>query len=569
MTQDSPPLAVDGLTFRYRSATAPSISDLNFVATAGDLLLIAGGSGSGKSTLLRCLNGLIPRSYGGDLSGRIAIDGQAPAGMGLAQLAQMVGTILQDPDRQIVTSYVERQVAFGPENLGWPRERIRAAVAATLERLRITHLRNRETGGLSGGERQKVALAGLLSMNPHILLLDEPLASLDPASAREALALFRELADDGRAVLLVEHRVEDALVARPERTLFLRDGRQAFLGSSQDFLALADPREVKLPADIALTRIAAIGDRGLGIRDWGTGSSQSEATISLPIANRQSPIANRPTPGDPLLEFADIRFGYGDGPEILHGISLTLREGEVLAIMGPNGAGKSTLLRHGIGLLRPNSGQVRVAGLHARGSTVAQLARTVGYVFQSPSHMLFAPSVRAELTFGPRNLGLDAAATDAAVPAALAQVGLAGFEDRAPLSLSFGQQKRLGIAAVLSMRPRVLVLDEPTAGQDHGSTQALMHMIGGLEGLAATVLITHDVDLAVSYATRVVLMRDGQIEADGPTEQVLADRALIERCRIVPTSLLELNLRLLPRTGRFLPIEQLASFTQTEVRNTR
>ena len=552
MTQDSPPLAVDGLTFRYRSAAAPSISDLNFVAAAGDLLLIAGGSGSGKSTLLRCLNGLIPRSYGGDLSGRIAIDGQAPAGMGLAQLAQLVGTILQDPDRQIVTSYVERQVAFGPENLGWPRERIRAAVAATLERLRITHLRNRETGGLSGGERQKVALAGLLSMNPHILLLDEPLASLDPASAREALALFRELADDGRAVLLVEHRVEDALVARPERTLFMRDGRQAFLGSSQDFLALADPREVKLPADVALTR--------LGTGDWGLGTGEQD---------RHSSLVTRPTPGDPLLELVDIRFGYGDGPEILRGISLTLREGEVVAIMGPNGAGKSTLLRHGIGLLRPKSGQVRVAGQDARGSTVAQLARTVGYVFQSPSHMLFAPTVRAELTFGPRNLGLDAATADAAVPAALAQVGLAGFEDRAPLSLSFGQQKRLGIAAVLSMRPRVLVLDEPTAGQDHGSTQALMHMIGGLEGLAATVLITHDVDLAVSYATRVVLIRDGRIEADGPPEQVLADCALIERCRIVPTSLLELNLRLLPRTGRFLPIEQLAPFAQADMRNTR
>jgi len=549
MIQDTPPLAVDGLTFRYRSAAAPSISDLNFVAAAGDLLLIAGGSGSGKSTLLRCLNGLIPRSYSGDLSGQIAINGQAPATMGLAQLAQLVGTILQDPDRQIVASYVERQVAFGPENLGWPRERIRATVAATLDRLQITHLRNRETGGLSGGERQKVALAGLLSMNPRILLLDEPLASLDPASAREALALFRELADDGRAVLLVEHRVEDALVARPERTLFLRGGQLAFLGASEDFLALADPREVKLPADVALARL---------------GSGAQDRPL---IANRQSPIVNRQSLGDPLLEFADIRFGYGDGPEILRGISLTLREGEVVAIMGPNGAGKSTLLRHGIGLLRPKSGQVRVAGRDARGATVAQLARTVGYVFQSPSHMLFAPTVRDELTFGPRNLGIDAAAADAAVPAALAQVGLAGFEDRAPLSLSFGQQKRLGIAAVLSMRPRVLVLDEPTAGQDHGSTQALMHMIGGLEGLAATVLITHDVDLVVSYATRVVLMRDGQIEADGPPEQVLADRALIERCRIVPTSLLELNIQLLPRTGRFLPIEQLAPFAQAELRN--
>jgi energy-coupling factor transport system ATP-binding protein len=559
MTHDPPPLAVDGLTFRYRSAATPSINDLNFSAAAGDLLLIAGGSGSGKSTLLRCLNGLIPRSYGGDLSGQIAINGQAPAGMGLAQLAQLVGTILQDPDRQIVTSYVERQVAFGPENLGWPRERIRAAVAATLDRLRISHLSGRETGGLSGGERQKVALAGLLSMNPRILLLDEPLASLDPASAREALALFRELADDGRAVLLVEHRVEDALVARPERTLFLRDGRQAFLGPSQDFLALADPREVKLPADVALTK--------LGVGRWEIGDG---GQIYAPTPNSQLPTpGQRPAPGDPLLEFDSIRFGYGDGPEILRSISLTLCEGEVVAIMGPNGAGKSTLLRHGIGLLRPKSGQVRVAGKDARASTVAQLARTVGYVFQSPSHMLFAPTVRAELTFGPRNIGLDAAAAEAAVPAALAQVGLAGFEDRAPLSLSFGQQKRLGIAAVLSMRPRVLVLDEPTAGQDHGSTRALMQLIGGLEGLAATVLITHDIDLAVSYATRVVLMRDGRIEADGPPEQVLADRALLERCRIVPTSLLDLNIHLLPRTGRFLPIEQLAPFVQAEIRNTQ
>jgi energy-coupling factor transport system ATP-binding protein len=285
------------------------------------------------------------------------------------------------------------------------------------------------------------------------------------------------------------------------------------------------------------------------------------------VQNRPPTPNPRPAPGDPLLEFDGIRFGYGDGPEILGGISLTLREGEVMAILGPNGAGKSTLLRHGIGLLRPKSGRVRVAGKDARASTVAQLARTVGYVFQSPSHMLFAPTVRAELTFGPRNIGLDAAAAAAAVPAALAQVGLAGFEERAPLSLSFGQQKRLGIAAVLSMRPRVLVLDEPTAGQDHGSTQALMRLIGGLEGLAATVLITHDVDLAVSYATRVVLMRDGQIEADGPPEQVLADPALLERCRIVSTSLLELNKKLLPRTGRFLPLEQLAQFVQAELHN--
>jgi len=534
------PLAVERLSFRYRTAAARSLTDISFAVAPGELMLIAGGSGSGKSTLLRCLNGLIPRSYTGDLSGAIAINGHDTSGLGLARLAQLVGTLLQDCDRQIVASYVERQVAFGPENLGWPRPRARAAVDSTLQHLGIAHLRDRETVGLSGGERQKVALAGLLAMDPQILLLDEPLANLDPASAREALALFRALADGGRVVLLVEHRIEDALAAKPERTLFLRDGQQVFLGPTGEFVALADPREVKLPADVALAK-----------RD------------GLALAHSNAPkLGPRPTPGDPLLEFDQVDFAYGDGPDILRGVSLTIREGEVVAILGPNGAGKSTLLRHAIGLLRPKRGQVRVAGKDARGSTVAQLARTVGYVFQNPAHMLFAPTVRAELTFGPQNLGVEPGAAAAAVPGALAQVGLAGFEDRAPLSLSFGQQKRLGIAAVLSMRPRVLVLDEPTAGQDHGSTLALMHAIGRLADLAATVLITHDIDLALSYASRIVLMRDGRIEADGAPEQVLADRALLERCRVVPSSLLDLNLRLLPQTGRFLPIEQLAPFVE-------
>jgi energy-coupling factor transport system ATP-binding protein len=540
---DTAPLQVENLGFRYRTAATPSLHDVDFAARAGELLLVVGGSGSGKSTLLRCLNGLIPRSYRGDLTGMITIGGQNPAELGLAELAQLVGTVLQDPDRQIVASYVGRQVAFGPENLGWPRERIHAAVSSTLERLGIAHLRHRETGLLSGGERQKVALAGLLSMEPRILLLDEPLASLDPASAREALALFRQLADEGHTVLLVEHRVEDVLHARPERALFLREGRQAFLGPTAEFLQLADPLEVKLPAAIALQSLA---------------SEHAMPSVVRP----------RLAPGDPIIAFDDIHFAYDKGTPILKGVSLDVREGEVVAILGPNGAGKTTLLRHAIGLLRPTRGQVRVNGVDARQATVAQLARTVGYVFQSPSHMLFAPTVREELLFGPRNIGRDVQAMEAAVPQALVQVGLADFEERAPLSLSFGQQKRLGIAAVLSMQPRVLVLDEPTAGQDHGSTRMLMQTIGRLEGLAATVLITHDVDLAVSYATRVVLMRDGQIEADGPPEQVLGDRALMERCRVVPTSLLELNLRLLPRTGRFLPLEQLVDYVGKDERRT-
>ncbi len=529
-------LQIDQISFRYRRKTEPSLRDLSCAVEAGELLLVAGDSGSGKSTLLRCINGLIPRSYGGDFSGRVLLGGKDARPMSMAHLAEQVGTLLQDPERQIVASTVERQVSFGPENLGWPRERIRKAVAAALERLGLADFAERETQYLSGGERQKVALAGVLAMAPPILLLDEPLANLDPASAREALAVFRSLADDGHAILLVEHRVEDALASRPDRALYLRDGQQRYAGDIAGFLDFADPREVKLPFDVSLARLHA--------------DSEEESAFPAP----------RPAPGDSLLEFEDITFAYEGGPPILQGVSLTVRQGEVVAILGPNGAGKSTLLRHAIGLLKPQRGRVQVGGQDARKLTTAQLARMVGYVFQSPSHMLFAPTVREEIAFGPRNLGRSNAEINAALPQALANVRLDVPVESAPLALSFGQQKRLTIASVLSMQPRVLVLDEPTAGQDHANTVGLMKTIGGLRGLEATVLITHDVDLAVSYATRVVLMREGQIAADGPPEEVLARRELLERCRIVPTSLLEYNLRLLPQTGRFLSAPALARF---------
>lgn len=530
----APLLQINQVSFRYRRASEPSLRDLSCTLVPGELLLVAGGSGSGKSTLLRCINGLIPRSYTGDFTGQILLEGRPAAEMTMAQLAVSVGTLLQDPERQIVANTVERQVAFGPENLGWPKERIRQAVTATLERLGMSHLAQRETQHLSGGERQKAALAGVLVMEPPILLLDEPLASLDPASAREALSTFRALTREGHALALVEHRVEDALFAQPERALYLEAGQLTYAGDVPGFVAFADPREVKLPFEVSLSRLQT-----------------TEEQMPAP--------APRPTPGDPLLEFEDVVFGYDSSP-ILRGISLSIHQGEVVAILGPNGAGKSTLLRHAIGLLKPQQGRVRVGGIDARQMTTAQLARTVGYVFQSPSHMLFAPTVREEVTFGPRNLGRSKAEIAAALPKALADVRLDVPLESAPLALSFGQQKRLSIASVLGMQPRVLVLDEPTAGQDHANTVGLMHMIGSLQGLEATVLITHDLDLALSYATRIVLMYEGEIVADGPPEQVLAQRALLERCRIVPTSLLEHNLRLLPETGRFLSAPALAQF---------
>jgi energy-coupling factor transport system ATP-binding protein len=561
------PLVVRNLSFRYRNRPQYALRNVSFQAGAGEIILIAGASGSGKTTLMRCINGLIPRSYKGELAGEIRLFGQDPAPLSLPQISQMVGTVLQDPEKQIVGSYVRNEIAFGLENLGVPRPQMRARVQAILEYLGLAHLQDRETFHLSGGEKQKVAIAGVLAMEPSILLLDEPLANLDPVSMQETLALIRRLADEGRTVLIIEHRVEDVLKIAPDKVLFLVDGEQRYFGDVEGFEAVADPREVKLPARLAVQQLAA---------------NTPEVMVNghEPAVNPSHPAK----PGSPLVEFQDVTFWYEPEQPVLRDINFTIRRGDVIAILGPNGAGKTTLVKHAIGLLKPRRGRVLVDGQDTRTVSVAQVAQTLGYVFQSPSHMLFAPTVREELAFGPRNLGYDEATIARNVQTALEMVNLADRADDPPLALSFGQQKRVTIAAVLAMQSRILVMDEPTAGQDYRNYTAFMDALlhrnghgpqsarpaghtsqavgGGAWSTAfdAVVFITHDLDLAISYANRVVLVNEGRIVADGPPHEVLADRALLARCRLVPTSLLELNLALLSRTGRFLRPELLARY---------
>jgi energy-coupling factor transport system ATP-binding protein len=528
------PLRIEGLTFRYHTRPEPALQDVSLTLEPGELLLVAGASGCGKTTLIRCINGLIPRTYRGELQGRILVYGQDARSMNMAELSQQVGTLLQDPERQIVGSFVLNEVAFGLENLGLPRAEIRARVEEVLAYLGISHLRDRETFHLSGGEKQKVALAGVLAMRPRILLLDEPLASLDPVSAQEALALFRRLADEGVTIILVEHRVEDALSIRPDRVLYLEDGRIAYAGPPDRMTDAVDYRQVKLPAPLILQR-----------------------AVAAPPPRLETAI--QPNGREPLVVFEDVSFAYDEaGPPVIQGVNLTIRRGDIIALLGPNGAGKTTLVKHAIGLLKPRQGRVLVGGQDTREMSVAQVARMLGYVFQHPGHMLFAPTVREELAFGPRNLGFSREEIDQSVARAVEMVNLRGLEEYPPLALSFGQQKRVSIAAVLAMRSRILVMDEPTAGQDYWNYMTFMDSILQMPGFAAVLFITHDLDLAICYANRVVLMAEGRVAADGPPPEVLSDMELLRRCRIVPTSLLRLNLEYLPRTGRFLRAEALA-----------
>ena len=531
------PVIIENLSFRYRSRSDFAIRNINLTVDQPQVVLIAGASGCGKTTLARCINGLIPRSYKGELSGKIYLQGQDIAGLPLARISQLVGTVLQDPERQILGSMVMNEVAFGLENLGLSRDEIRRRVDEALERLKIAHLRDRQTHYLSGGEKQRVALAGVLAMKPSILLLDEPLASLDPASAQDALEVIRSLADEGMTVLMVEHRVEDVLRIQPERVLFMKDGEIQYDGDPQHLVERVDYREVKLPAPMIME---------LAVKD-----PPPPPLNILPGVN---------SGGGPLVEFKDVAFGYESGPEVLHGINLQIRRGDVIAVLGPNGAGKTTLVKHAIGLLKPKRGKVLINGKDTHQLSVAEIASTLGYVFQSPSHMLFAPTVYDELAFGPTNLKHPEEQIRKEVSQAIEIVNLQGYEKTPPLSMSFGQQKRVSIAAILAMRSRILVMDEPTAGQDYKNYMNFMNSILEMPGFEAILFITHDLDMAVIYANRVLLVNDGQVVADGAPAEVLSDLERLRQCRLLPTSLLETNLKYYPRTQQFFRAEALTHY---------
>lgn len=379
-------------------------------------------------------------------------------------------------------------------------------------------------------------------MRPDILALDEPLANLDPASAQEALMLIRRLADEGKTVLIVEHRVEDVLKLDPDFVMFMEAGEITYKGSVEGLLETADYHAVKLPAQIVISRASELGP-------------PEEREVQPPLR----------TTGSALVEFDNVSFNFPGGPTVVHDVNLSINEGDIIALLGPNGAGKTTMIKHAIGLLKPTQGRVSILGRNSGELTVAQTAQTVGYVFQSPRHMLFAPSVRKELIFGPKNLNHSPEDIERNVEQALTVVGLTEEIERSPMSLSFGQQKRVTIASILAMRSKILVMDEPTAGQDFANYMNFMDSVVGLSGkngkayrFSAIVFITHDLDLAISFANRILLMSEGRIVDDGPPQEVLADLGQLQDCRIIPTSLLRANLENLDQTGRFMRVDALA-----------
>jgi energy-coupling factor transport system ATP-binding protein len=509
-----PAATFSNLTYRYPERETPALQHLNWTVASGEFVTVTGPSGSGKSTLLRCLNGLTPHFSGGTFDGVVTVAGYDTRHYSPRVLARLTGFVFQDPEVQFVAGRVDDELAFGMEQLGVPPVTMRKRVEEVLDLLGIAALRDREIATLSGGERQRVAVAGALALQPSMLALDEPTSQLDPWGAEEVLAALNRLNEDlGLTIVLAEHRLERVVAHADRLTLLAPGGSIALDGPPRDALRQADI--TNLPALLALGRRLDWDPLPLSIKEGRAAQRRAAALGQVP-----APAAPDPSPpgGTPLVALQHVSAGWDRYP-VLRDIDLEVRPGELVALMGRNGAGKTTLLRLVAGLHRPSSGKVFIAGQDTTHHHPADIAQTVGYLPQNPSALFFAETLRAELAFTlkhHRRPGLDPEAT-------LATLGLEHAIDRHPRDLSGGERERAALAAVLVGGPRVLLLDEPTRGMDAVRKRALVATLRQLRTDGVAILLaTHDVELVAEVASRVTLLGDGRIVADGGPRTVLS-----------------------------------------------
>ncbi|MGA5562739.1 ABC transporter ATP-binding protein [Streptomyces platensis] len=499
----------------YGDAAAPAVQGVDLTVPEGELCLLVGPSGVGKSTVLNAVCGLVPHFTGGTLHGRVTVDGRDTRTHKPRELADVVGTVGQDPLAHFVTDTVEDELAYGMESLGLPPEVMRRRVEETLDLLGLAELRDRAITTLSGGQMQRVAIGSVLTTHPKVLVLDEPTSALDPAAAEEVLSVLQRLVHDlGTTVLLAEHRLERVVQYADQVILLPSRGAPPVMGTPADIMAVSPVH----PPVVALGRLAQWSPLPLSVRD----ARRRAAPLREQLTGIPPQVPGRsagPTPeaSDAAAEVSGLGVRRGRA-EVLHGVDLTVRGGETVALMGRNGAGKSTLLTTLVGMHQPSSGTVLVGGAVPHRTSPRDLLRYVGLVPQEPRDLLYADTVAAECTAADQDAGAPAGSCRALVARLLPDVP----ESVHPRDLSEGQRLALALAVVLTARPPLLLLDEPTRGLDYAAKARLIEVLRTLAAEGhAIVLATHDVELAAELAHRVVILADGEIVADGPTDEVV------------------------------------------------
>ena len=535
-------------SFKYRSQVEPTLLDINLSIYPGEKVLIVGPSGSGKSTLAHCINGLVPFSFTGESTGSLKIEGQEPKELGLFGLSKLVGTVLQDTDGQFIGLTVAEDVAFSMENDCIAQDEMFERVDRVAKTVDITDLLDHAPNALSGGQKQRVSMAGVIVDDVDILLFDEPLANLDPATGKRAIDLIDRIhKKNNTTILIIEHRLEDALYRDVDRIVVVGDGRIVADVRPDELLTGSVLKEQGIREPLYITALKYAGCR----IDKADLPQHIESMNLLPykekVRNWYDKVQlTKKTPNrEPALEIRDLSFSYTPGQPVLSHIDFSIFRGEMVALVGKNGAGKSTLASLICGFMQPDQGEIYLNGDNLAGYSIKERGEKIGLVMQSPNQMISKPMIYDEVALGLRVREVAEEKIKERVFETLKICGLYPFRNWPVSALSFGQKKRVTIASILVMNPKVLILDEPTAGQDFRHYTEIMEFLRRIhEKLGITIImITHDMHLMLEYTDRAIVIADGKMLADDTPAHILTNEEISDRAYLKKTSLYDLAVK--------------------------
>ena len=543
-----PIIEFHNFSFRYRTQKENSLNDINLKIYPGEKILIAGPSGSGKSTLAHCINALVPCSFSGETKGTLHVAGQTPAEAGVFGMSKKVGTVLQDTDGQFIGLTVAEDLAFALENDAVPQDEIHQKVDTVADELRLKQLLHHAPGELSGGQKQRVSMGGVMVDDVQILLFDEPLANLDPATGQKTIALIDNiLRQRDLTVLIIEHRLEDVLYRDVDRIILVNDGRIIADQTPDELLCtdLLSQQGIREPLYIAALKYAGCKPQPSDHPMHVDTMELDRFRLSLQNWFHAESISQRENTNPAALEVRDLSFSYSAGEPVLRNVSLCIKKGEMVSIVGRNGAGKSTLSSLICGFHTPDSGQILLNGSDITPLSIKERGEHIGFVMQSPNQMISKPMIREEVGLGLVVRGVAPEEVDQRVDETLKICGLYPFRNWPVNALSFGQKKRVTIASILIMNPQILILDEPTAGQDYAHYTEIMEFLRRINReLGITILmITHDMHLMLEYTDRALVLADGRLIADDTPSKILTDQDICRQADLKATSLYYLATR--------------------------
>jgi len=539
-------VTIKDLKYRYRDQKRNALDDINLDLQEGDFLVIMGPSEAGKSTLAATFNGLVPHFFKGKFKGDVIVLDKNTRDFSVAEMAKEVGMVFQDFEAQLFSTNVELEIAFGPENFGVDRQEIAKRIDENLKLVGLDHLKNRPPSTLSGGQKQKLAIASVLAMQPRVLVMDEPTTDLDPISKYGVFQIADELRNrEDLTLVVVEHETEEAIHAG--KILIIKEGAPLMYGPASEVLRNVELMESNgvMPLGITLYFSRMKSDYlPLTVEDGLETFKKNQWKISEKCYQQlvEADKERSQSHAEPLIVCKDLEHTYPNGFKALRGVDLQINRGEIVAIVGQNGSGKTTLVKHFNGLFMPTDGEISVNGKPTKEQGVFELGKQVGYVFQNPDHQIFSDTVFEEVAYSLKLRGADEELIKQRVKEALEAVGLVGFEQEDPFSLTKSGRQRVAVASVLAAKPDVLILDEPTTGLDYAEQRSMMELVKRLNQDGSTIIfVTHHMWVVAEYAQRMYVVKDGKIMLEGTPREVFAHEKELNDAFLRPPHLVSLS----------------------------